>query len=636
MSGINSKVLKTLREKFNFNSLSKKLICAIALWLIGAVFFVGLTLYITWKLEDRGVAINEAGSLRKQTYYMVILAQANQQDQLNKEIKVFEQKIQSLSKIQNPTFGNPPNNLANSAQFQLIAKEFKNFKKKLILAQNSPEQQILLTQEAPLFIENLDQLVKRIETQNTYNIQIMRISQVLLILMIFLSALLSLYLLNRLILNPLSIINHGLLKIKQGQLSTRLDLKTSDELHQVSNGFNLMASSLENLYQHLEEKVQQKTQDLEKTNHELTTLYNITDYLYKMPFDQQTLDVFLKSIINLSFAKAGSIRLLNQQGAQMWTAHHINVPEELLNNDACTKISACLCGQSLEFPDTKIDLSSQKNTKLLCKKLGVDHLMVYNICLREQPLGILTLYFEDNLPESQANQSLIQLLCGQLAYTIENNRLILKEKQFAVLEERNIISQGLHDSIAQSLSFMNLQLQMLGKAFQNKNDSKITQHLQFLDIGIQQCYDDVRELLNNFRLKLHQNSFKDILISVIDRFKKQIAIKVIFNYQSTGSDLTPQQHIQLIFILQEALSNIRKHAQASQVIISFKNTDHIYLGIADNGVGFNFIDKKEKQGHHIGLAIMQERIQQVNGQFHIESSPNAGTCIEVIIQHLQL
>ena len=609
---------------FKLNTLSHKLFFAIVLWLIGALFFVGLTLNITWKLEDRGIAINEAGSLRKQVLYLVILTQSNQETRLNHEIKVFEEKIKYLSFL---------NKTQNIEQLVHIKQEFEKLKPQFIKAQYNTEIHHQLIRETPAFIEIINQFVKSIESQNTRSIHIMRLAQILLMFMALLSALLSLYLLNRLVIRPLSRINQGLQQITQGELNVRLNLKTHDEFHQVSDGFNQMANSLESLYQHLEDKVQQKTQDLERTNHELATLYGITDNLHKMPYNEQTLDMFLQKMMSISFAKAGSIRLLNQQGLQMWTAHHINLPQELLQNEACNQTQACLCGKTLCHSDTEINIQLKENHQFLCKKFGLNHLMVYKIRLREQTLGLLTLYFEDPASEAISNQSLIQLLCGQLATTIENNRLILKEKQLAVLEERNMISQGLHDSIAQSLSFMNLQLQMLNQAIQKQDQSKVSQHLEFLNTGIKQCYDDVRELLNNFRLKLTQQSFEDVLLSIIDRFKNQTQIEMKVNYQSTGVDLSPQQHIQFIFILQEALSNIRKHAQANYVTIHFKNDiERIYLCIQDNGIGFNYKNQKADQGHHIGLAIMQERIQQVNGIFHIESNINQGTRIEVSIQ----
>ncbi|OTG87072.1 hypothetical protein B9T31_05540 [Acinetobacter sp. ANC 4558] len=625
---------------FKLNTLSHKLFFAISLWLIGALFFVGLTLNITWKLEDRGIAINEAGSLRKQVYYLVILAQSQQNTQLHHEINVFEEKIKFLSILNNtPTVWNPFEQAPYTKQIERINREFKKIKPQFIEAQNNPQLQHQLILETPYFIEQINQLVKNIESQNTHNIYVMRIAQILLMFMAFVSALLSLHLLNRLVIRPLSSINEGLQKITQGDLNVRLNLQTHDEFHQVSVGFNQMANSLENSYQNLEHKVQQKTQDLEKTNHELATLYSITDHLHKMPFDHQMLDMFLQKMMDLSFAKAGSIRLLNQQGLQMWTAHHINLPHELIKNKACNETKSCLCGTALcsKSIHINIDLQNKESTEFLCRKFGLNHLIVYKIHLREQTLGLMTLYFEKSSPEAYSNQSLIQLLCGQFATTIENNRLVLKEKQLAVLEERNMISQGLHDSIAQSLSFMNMQLQMLNQAIKKQDQARVEKHLDFLNTGIKQCYDDVRELLNNFRLKLNQQSFEEVLYSIFERFKKQTNIEIELKYQSSNVDLTPQQHIQFIFIIQEALSNVRKHSHAKKVTIHFNNnTEIIVLSIQDNGIGFNYNSKKPEHGHHIGLNIMQERIKQVNGSFHIESTINQGTCIHVSIQRQQL
>jgi two-component system nitrate/nitrite sensor histidine kinase NarX len=81
----------------------------------------------------------------------------------------------------------------------------------------------------------------------------------------------------------------------------------------------------------------------------------------------------------------------------------------------------------------------------------------------------------------------------------------------------------------------------------------------------------VRELLNNFRLKLAHASFQEVLNSVIERFKAQQATEVRLHYVTEGQDLSPQQQLQLVFIVQEALSNIRKHAQASEVLIAFSH-----------------------------------------------------------------
>lgn len=615
-----------------FNSISNKLKFAIIIWLVGALFFVGLTLNIIWKLEDRGIAINEAGSLRKQAYYMVAMVQAKQTTKLPQEIQLFENKLKHLSLLETQTHWFHSN---NQYLFQLnqVKYEFSKYKIKILQAESNLNSQPNLVADTILFIQHIDNLVKSIEKQNTLNIKIMRIAQILLMLMAIVSAFLSLFLLNRLVIQPLSLLSLGFEKIKKGELDTRLNIQTNDEFHQVSNGFNQMVTSLQDLYQHLEDKVTQKTIDLKQSNDKLTTLYEMTDFLHKNPYNEQTLHLFLEKITALAHAKTSSIRLLNQQGSQMWTIQSINIPDSLLQNPACAETTACLCGQALNQADLKIDLLQQDNQKNLCKKLGMDHLMVYHIRLREQTLGLLTLYFENPSTQTDSNTSLIQLLCNQLATAIENNRLILKEKQYAVLEERNIMAQGLHDSIAQSLSFMNMQHQMLNQAWKKQQYDKVEQHLNFLHTGLQQCYEDIRELLNNFRFKLAQESFQDILFSVIERFKNQTQTQVNFTYQSSSVDLTPQQQLQLIFILQEALSNVRKHASASLVTVHFKNNQEIFLKIQDNGIGFDTQLSKQHQGHHIGLSIMQERIQQIGGQLKINSILNQGTCIEATINH---
>lgn len=139
---------------------------------------------------------------------------------------------------------------------------------------------------------------------------------------------------------------------------------------------------------------------------------------------------------------------------------------------------------------------------------------------------------------------------------------------------------------------------MLEQSIHKDLKENIHQHLDFLKQGVQQCYDDVRELLNNFRFKLNLESFQDLLQSVIDRFKAQTNTQVNLNFISTGTDLSPQQQLQLIFIAQEALSNIRKHANATIVDIDFKNIQDITLSVQDNGIGFDPVQTGEKSGHH--------------------------------------
>ena len=104
------------------------------------------------------------------------------------------------------------------------------------------------------------------------------------------------------------------------------------------------------------------------------------------------------------------------------------------------------------------------------------------------------------LPQPQ--QHLIETLGNHLGVAIENQRLAARDRQFAVSEERNLMAQGLHDSIAQSLSFLNLQVQMLENALPADLNPQARENLAFIQAGVQECYEDVRELLLNFRALL--------------------------------------------------------------------------------------------------------------------------------------
>ena len=97
---------------------------------------------------------------------------------------------------------------------------------------------------------------------------------------------------------------------------------------------------------------------------------------------------------------------------------------------------------------------------------------------------------------------LLNTLCNQLGVVVSNMRLADENQQLAVLQERNLIAQGLHDSIAQTLTFLNLQVQMLESALALGKQEQINENLQFIKDGVKESYEDVRELLLNFRTKI--------------------------------------------------------------------------------------------------------------------------------------
>ena len=246
----------------------------------------------------------------------------------------------------------------------------------------------------------------------------------------------------------------------------------------------------------------------------------------------------------------------------------------------------------------------------------------------------MTLFFKESNEFTPAITELLDTLCNQLGVVVSNMRLADESQQLAVLQERNLIAQGLHDSIAQTLTFLNLQVQMLESALVLGKQEQINENLQFIKDGVKESYEDVRELLLNFRTKISRKEFTEAVETLIERFENQTQIATTVSWQGNGPSLSTEQQLQFIFILQESLSNIRKHANAQQVNIDFDNQDDFVMIIRDNGIGLDLYSLAELPPSHVGLSIMRERASRISAKLDLDSQLGEYTQIKVTLpQH---
>lgn len=618
------------------HNLSTKLLIALIIWVICAILFTGYTLSLLWQLENAGIAINHTGSLRMRIYYMVLLSNQNNNKELQQEQNKFTAILNKLKHFDNNTLIFPNNKKIN-LQIKHIEKVYHNDILPLINHSNIDHQ---LPQSEynriNQFVSDINLLVKLIEDQNTQDIIWLRFISTTIIFMVIITAFSSIYLLYRSVITPLKQLQTSIKALSLGNLSERIPITNQNEFSVVSSGFNQMAHNLQDLYNNLEQKVAQKTRALKEKNRELTILYDMITFLHTCLTPNTATEKFLDRTIDLSGADAGFIGLLNKNKNALNYICSKGFPKQETTIEQCYFSANCFFDVTcLPKNIHPIHIKTNHKTKCLvptCIKASFNHFIIFPIWHNQNKIGIMALYFkkeENNL--SRQTIHLIKTLTQQLAVFIENQQLTTKEKQLAVMEERNLIAQGLHDSIAQSLSFLNLQVQMLQKSINNKDFKNMEQNLSFIQQGIQESYDDVRELLINFRTKITQDDFEATVKKVIDRFEAQTKIPVkIFNLQKFAF-LTQQQQFQVVFILQEALSNIRKHSQCKSATLSFNYHDHFVMCIKDDGIGFDTNKLMIAQQNHIGLSIIKERAEKISGTIQIISAPNQGTTLELTI-----
>lgn len=215
---------------------------------------------------------------------------------------------------------------------------------------------------------------------------------------------------------------------------------------------------------------------------------------------------------------------------------------------------------------------------------------------------------------------------------VKNRELAALDKAMAISEERNLLAQELHDSIAQSLAFLNIQIQMLQEDLEKNRTADALKGVTQIREGVQESYEHVRELLLHFRVRIDSTDLQTAIFSALEKFEKQTGIKTHFELRGKLPDFLPEQVLQIMHIVQEALSNIRKHAHASQVKILINAADWCVIDINDNGAGFDV--EHDAGENHVGLRIMRERAQKIGAELIFASDSTKGTHISLILPEI--
>lgn len=625
-------------------SLSARLKLLTLLWVGSALLSVVFTLLLSWRLEGASTAINDAGSLRMQTYRLAYMVGNHATErQINNQIKEFEQSLQKVSRTDaiNPLLPAQRPQAYDLIQSMLVIDWQSNILPKL--------QKHTLPTNIDLyrFAGNIDLFVQALENANEENTRWLRRFQMALILMILIAAGVMIKFHYSWIIRPLEALLDGVQTIGRGGFGVAIPTGYIQEFAQVSKGFNQMSAHLKTLYTDLEGLVARQTQDLARQNRDLEMLYQTTRDLHQTHTPTKAAEEFLSRVVPAVSASAGSIRLLDFERKRTDLVASTGLPADVQTAEQCSELEACLCGHKdkggeggrpSEKPSGQsacfYDARDYGNLPFVTGHPGFARVSVFPILYKSEELGILTLYFSDGIELGENDDSLLRTLCGQLGVSIANSRFAQERSQLAVLQERNLIAQGLHDSIAQTLTFLNLQVQMLDSAYKAGEKEQMEENIRFLTDGVQECYDDVRELLLNFRTKISNKDFPEAVTSLLARFEQQTQIEVDTAWRDDGPSLNNDEQLQVIFILQESLSNIRKHAQAHHVVVELDNRHDFTLRIRDDGVGFDTGRLKNMSEAHVGLGIMQERARRINAVLSVESQPNQGTTVTLVLpQH---
>jgi two-component system nitrate/nitrite sensor histidine kinase NarX len=560
-----------------------------------AVIGMVSAIYIARSTHGEAGAVNLAGSLRMQSYRITTALEANTGAKINTLIKEFEQRLHHtiLSEA------------VNTSNRQSLKQAYTAIKKKwnssiLIIIDNYAKHFLdSSTFHAQIndFVADIDHMVRLLEEEAESSIHLLGLIQLFILFLTLIVAIVTLYLLHTDVLSPLHELVNSAERASHGDFSVRVANVGTDELGRLGQAFNHMAGEISKMYGALEERVAHKTKELTLRNKSLELLYTASQYLTKAPVSETTYHDLLSKIGKIMHCK--SITLCTT------TDKDKNLTYQLAQVGSLPTI----CNE-------------QKCSRCLSDNGWKNNLLSIPVCDQEQNYGVLLVQRDEILKLQAWQTQVLETLGKHIGLSIGVSRRIIQNRRLALLDERSVIARELHDSLAQSLSYLKIQVTRL---FLLKDKNQIDDILAELKEGLDSAYRQLRELLTTFRLQIDGHGLASALLETVAEFNTRAKgeVEITLDNQMKNYPFSVNEEIHILQIVREALSNVvhHSHAVSAQVKI-LQQDDQIIVIIEDNGIG---ISQKVERTHHYGLIIMLERAKSLNADLQIKNCDQGGT-----------
>ena len=365
-------------------------------------------------------------------------------------------------------------------------------------------------------------------------------------------------------------------RMEQGQFdSLPLDTSLPNELGLLAKTFTQMSSELQKLYLSLEASVAEKTRDLHEAKRRLEVLYQCSQAL-----NTSQIDVHCFRLI---------LQIVREHDAACWL--------------------------ELTVGDNWRISEGHKNGEL--------PLQIIPVTMQDTVYGELQWQSEN----ASAFAPLMNSVSTMLGRGLYFNQAQKHFQQLLLMEERATIARELHDSLAQVLSYLRIQLTLLKRSIPQDNDTAQSIMADF-SRALNDAYQQLRELLTTFRLTLQQADLPSALREMLDTLQNQTSAKLSLDCRLPTLALDAQMQVHLLQIIREAVVNAIKHANASEIAVSCVTApdgNHTVF-IRDNGIGIG--DPTEPEGHY-GLNIMRERAERLGGTLTFSQPSGGGTLVSI-------
>lgn len=563
---------------------------------------------IAENISGQASAINVSGSLRMMSFRSLSeVQQPDKRQQALATLEQFERRLHGLERfILDKSVGDTPSRAAVGVVTQRWQEHIRPLAR--AAADGNTDALSVMAQDIPAFVEQIDRVVLLIEEDLERKVRWLRMTQFALLALIVVVSLVTSWMLRQQLVQPLAHLLRAAKTVSRGSFSVRVSHVGSDELGQLGHAFNTMVAEIANMYAHLEEKVEEKTQELTRTNQSLELLYQVSQKLSANDLTLDQLQAILREV-EATLELGHSMICISDNG---------HLPAHSVVSDLTAEERERWCGE--KDCAQCFDRASQP----LGVQSAVGGVVVLPLGEPGGLRGTLPILLQSREPLPADKARLIETIGHHVSNALLNMRRTEEKHRLAVLEERSVIARELHDSIAQSLSYLRIQVTRLEKCIDQGCDARTI--AEELKDGLSAAYRELRELISTFRLRIDERGFGVALQETINEFSAKLGFPVQLQNTLSGIVLSGNEEMHVIRIIREALSNIERHARASRagVEISVATDRTVSVVVRDNGRGFNPAEIPE---NHFGTSIMRDRAQILEGELGVETAFGAGTTI---------
>jgi len=414
-----------------------------------------------------------------------------------------------------------------------------------------------------------------------------------------------------------------------GDLSVRMPFHTDYcPSKGIRQHINVISSDYEGMAEQQRLYVEQQETYLAEKKYHLSVLYDVADCINSSSDLDDLLQRFLQTIQGVTNAKAAAVRLLDKDDslrlvASIGLGPMLSDVHWSLENEQCVCVKSfadnCVC-RLTEMPQCSLTESTDFSESEDCEMLAIP------LRYQGKSIGVYNLFvprggeLESSITDEDA---LLQSIGKHLGMAIEQAGVEENSRLLSVIQERTRMAHELHDSLAQTLASLRYKVRLFDDSLRRGDEEVLWQELEGLEGGIDDAYAELRSLITHFRAPIDGKGVLRAVERIVERYRRDTGFDVFFYHNWDLKDLSRDAEIEVIRIVQEALANIRKHSGSETVrILMYSSEDgECSILIEDDGEGLS--DDRPgpnaETGEHIGLSVMKERAERLNGELQFDS-----------------